>query len=87
MSWFDVLKVQQRLFDEPPLTEEQEAVLDEGLEENPFLRPKEGKDQPAHKDHKKPKKSQQKKLTTYGQTTYRGPVTNERDTSVNLEMM
>ena len=55
MSWFDVLKVQQRLFGEPPLTEEQEAVLDEGLEENPFKAS-------GQRTQNKPKKSRQTKL-------------------------
>ena len=62
MNWFDVLKVQQRLFDEPSLTEEEEAILDEGLDENPFLRPRKGKVLPATEGHKKPKESKQLKL-------------------------
>ena len=55
MSWFDILKAQQRLFGEPSLTEEEEAVLDEGREENPFKAL-------GQKKINKPKESKQLKL-------------------------
>ena len=80
MSWFDILKAQQRLFNEPPLTEEEEAVLDEGLEENPFLRPREGKVLAATEDHKKPKESKQLKLPGAPVRT-KVPISEFRDSS------